>query len=51
MKAFAEDINRRYEDQANRNKTDALRYKIGDQVWISIKYMKTNKFIKKGDDK
>jgi hypothetical protein len=32
MKAFAEDTNRQYENQANRSKTDALRYKIGDQV-------------------
>jgi hypothetical protein len=30
MKALAEDTNRRYEDQANRSKTDASRYKIGD---------------------
>jgi hypothetical protein len=30
MKAFAEDTNRRYEDQANQSKTDASRYKIGD---------------------
>jgi hypothetical protein len=30
MKALAEDTNRRYKNQANRSKTDALRYKIGD---------------------
>jgi hypothetical protein len=30
MKALAENTNRRYKDQANRNKTDALRYKISD---------------------
>jgi hypothetical protein len=30
MKAFAEDTNRRYENQANQSRTDALRYKIGD---------------------
>jgi hypothetical protein len=51
MKALAEDTNRRYKDQANRSKTDAPRYKIGDQIWISTKYMKTNKFMKKGDNK
>jgi hypothetical protein len=51
MKAFAEDINRRYENQANRSKTDFLRYIIGDQIWISTKYMKTNKPMKKDDDK
>jgi hypothetical protein len=51
MKAFAEDTNRRYENQANRSKTDFLRYTINDQVWISTKYMKTNKFMKKDDDK
>jgi hypothetical protein len=30
MKAFAEDTNRRYKDQANRSKINALCYKIGD---------------------
>jgi hypothetical protein len=30
IKAFAEDINRRYENQANRSKTDFLRYTIND---------------------
>jgi hypothetical protein len=51
MKALAEDTNRQYKNQANRSKTDASRYKIGDQVWISTKYIKTNKPIKKGDNK
>jgi hypothetical protein len=51
MKALAENTNRRYENQANRNKTNAPRYKIGDQIWISTKYIKTNKPIKKGDNK
>jgi hypothetical protein len=30
IKAFAEDINHQYKNQANRSKTNALRYKIGD---------------------
>jgi transposase InsO family protein len=30
MKALAEDTNRRYKNQANRSKTNALRYKIND---------------------
>jgi hypothetical protein len=51
MKALAKDTNRQYKDQANRSKTDAPRYKIGDQIWISTKYMKTNKLIKKSDNK
>jgi hypothetical protein len=51
MKALAEDTNRRYKNQTNRSKTDAPRYKIGDQIWISTKYMKTKKPIKKGDNK
>jgi hypothetical protein len=51
MKAFAENMNRRYENQANRSKIDASRYKISDQIWISTKYIKTNRFMKKGDDK
>jgi hypothetical protein len=32
MKAFAENTNRQYKNQANRSKTDALRYKISDQI-------------------
>jgi hypothetical protein len=51
MKALAENTNRQYENQANRSKTNALRYKINDQIWISTKYMKINKPTKKGDDK
>jgi hypothetical protein len=51
MKALAENTNRRYKNQANRSRTDALRYKISDQIWISTKYMKTNKPMKKGDNK
>jgi hypothetical protein len=30
IKAFAENINRRYKNQANQSKTNALRYKISD---------------------
>jgi hypothetical protein len=30
IKALAENTNRRYENQANRNRTDAPRYKISD---------------------
>jgi hypothetical protein len=30
IKALAEDTNRQYKNQANRSKTDALRYKISD---------------------
>jgi hypothetical protein len=51
IKALAKDTNRQYKNQANQSKTDAPRYKIGDQIWISTKYIKTNKPIKKGYNK
>jgi hypothetical protein len=47
IKALIEDTNRRYKNQANQSKTNAPRYKISDQIWISTKYIKTNKFMKK----
>jgi hypothetical protein len=32
MKALIEDTNRRYKNQANQSKTNALYYKVGDQI-------------------
>ena len=41
----------RMEDQANRGRTPAPRYIIGDQVWLSTANIKTQKLFKKLDHK
>ncbi|RAL60401.1 hypothetical protein DID88_000176 [Monilinia fructigena] len=51
LKALAAQSIQKYEDYANRTRTDAPLYKEGDKVWVSTKNMKTNRPMKKGDDK
>jgi hypothetical protein len=51
LKALAKQSAARYEEDANQNRTDAPQYAPGDRVWVSTKNMKTNRPMKKGDDK
>lgn len=51
LKALAAQSIQRYEDYANKTRSDAPLYKEGDKVWVSTKNMKTNRPMKKGDDK
>jgi RNase H-like domain found in reverse transcriptase/Reverse transcriptase (RNA-dependent DNA polymerase)/Integrase zinc binding domain len=51
LKALATQAARRYEENANVNREDAPQYAEGLEVYISTKNMKTNRPMKKGDDK
>jgi hypothetical protein len=51
LKALAAQSIQRYEDNANRRRHEAPMYKVGDRVWVSTENMKTNRPMKKGDDK
>jgi RNase H-like domain found in reverse transcriptase/Reverse transcriptase (RNA-dependent DNA polymerase)/Integrase zinc binding domain len=51
LKALAAESGRRYEENANASRVDAPRYTVGQRVWLSTKNMKTNRPMKKGDDK
>lgn len=51
LRALAAESVARYEENANDNRTDAPVYQVGQRVWLSTKNMKTNRPMKKGDDK
>ena len=51
LKALAIQATRRYEEIANIHREDAPQYIEGQNVYASTKNMKTNRLIKKGDDK
>jgi hypothetical protein len=51
LKALARDSIRRYEANANESRSDAPLYCVGDRVWVSTANMKTNRPMKKGDDR
>lgn len=51
LKALARQSAARYEEYANESREDAPRYQEGDQVYIDTRNMKTNRPMKKGDDK
>jgi hypothetical protein len=51
LQALAAESVARYEKNANENRTDAPVYHVGQRVWVSTKNMKTNRPMKKGDDK
>jgi hypothetical protein len=51
LKALAAAANVRYEGNANTHRTDAPRYEVGQRVWVDTRNMKTNRPMKKGDDK
>jgi hypothetical protein len=51
LKALAQQSIARYEEYANESREDAPRYREGDKVYINTRNMKTNRPMKKGDDK
>lgn len=51
LKALAAQSARRYEENANESREDAPRYTVGQEVFIDTRNMKTNRPMKKGDDK
>jgi hypothetical protein len=51
LTAIAKQSTQRYEDNANLHRSDALRYTIGQEVYVDTRNMKTNCPLKKGDDK
>ena len=51
LKALASDAGRRYEENANVHRSDAPVYNIGQRVWLDTRNLKTNRPMKKGDDK
>ena len=51
LKALAKQSQQRYEDNANAHREDAPKFRVGDQVYVDTRNMKTNRPMKKGDDK
>ena len=51
LKALAAQSAKRYEDNANANRTDAPKYTIGQEVYVDTRNMKTSRPLKKLDDK
>jgi hypothetical protein len=51
LRALAADAARRYEENANASRDDSPRFTVGDRVFLDIRNMKTNRPMKKGDDK
>jgi transposase InsO family protein len=51
LKALAQQSIDKYEHYANVHREDAPRYQVGQRVWVDARHMKTNRPMKKGDDK
>ncbi|QLI66561.1 Transposon Tf2-12 polyprotein [Metarhizium brunneum] len=51
LRALAQQSIDRYERNANESRTESPIYHVGQEVWLSTKYLKTNRPMKKGDDK
>ena len=51
LKALARLSSQRYEENANESRAEAPRYLVGEEVYINTRNMKTNRPMKKGDDK
>ena len=51
LKALAQQSIDRYERYANERREDAPRFEVGQKVYVDTRYMKTNRPMKKGDDK
>ena len=51
LKALAEQSIRKYEENANESREDAPQYNVGQTVFVNTRNMKTNRPMKKGDDK
>jgi transposase InsO family protein len=51
LRALAAQSQRRYEENANASRTESPRYTVGQEVYVDTRNMKTNRPMKKGDDK
>ena len=51
LKALAQQSIDRYEQNANAHREEAPKYTVGQEVFINTRNMKTNRPMKKGDDK
>jgi hypothetical protein len=51
LTALAKQSAQRYEDNANKQRSESPRYATGQEVYIDTRNMKTNRPMKKGDDK
>lgn len=51
LKALSAEAAERYERNANAHRHDAPQYTVGQQVYVDTRNMKTNRPMKKGDDK
>jgi hypothetical protein len=51
LKALAAEAIERYERNANAHRSDAPIYDVGQKVWLNTRNLKTNRPMKKGDDK
>ena len=51
LKALAQQSAARYEEDANENRVDSPTYVEGQKVWVNTANMKTNRPMKKGDDR
>ena len=51
LTALAKQSAQQYEDSSNIHRTDAQRYTIGQEVYVDTRNMKTNRPMKKDDDK
>ena len=51
LRALSESAAARYEQNANAHRTDAPVYREGDMVWLDTRHLRTNRPMKKGDDK
>jgi hypothetical protein len=51
LKALSAEATQRYEQNANAHREDAPRYSVGERVFVNTRNMKTNRPMKKGDDK
>ena len=51
LTAMAKLANEKMEETANRRRSEAPRYVVGDRVFVDTRNMKTNRPMKKGDDK
>ena len=50
-RALAQQSVQRYEDNANNSRSASPRYHVGQEVWLDTRNLKTNRPMKKGDDK
>jgi hypothetical protein len=51
LTALAKQSSQRYEENSNYHRSDAPQYRVGQEVYIDTRNMRTNRPMKKGDDK